>query len=319
METSPRRPRRALTVPALHEALVPLVALAAVLGVVLPGVARTLRPGVPVMLAGQVAGVALTIPLAQLSPLLRRPRAVIFALVVQWTALPLLGLGLYELAGGDRVGQGAFITATSPAEITSALIAVLAGGDAVTATTLMTASVTVGCLLTPLWLLPLGQAHLSPGLLVSELVLSVALPLTLGIAARTRYPQLGNHPRRFLDLAGLSLLLVVFVGTGYARPLFESSQLGEALLVAGALVGGGAAVGLLACRQISRSRTSRVGLAYPIAMREFGIATAVALIVAPRAGGFGGVYGVLMMLTAALTAPVVRRQTPAVQKRRAPE
>lgn len=200
----------------------PLVALAAGLGVVLPGAARALRPAVPVMLAGQVAGVALTIPFAGLSPLLRRPRAIMAALAVQWTTIPLLGLGLYQLARGDRVGQGVFITAAAPAEITSALVAVVAGGDAVTATTLMTASVAVGCVLTPLWLLFLDHAHLSPGLLVSELVLSVAVPLVLGVAARTRFPQLGRHPGRFLDLAGLSLLLVVFVGTGYARPLFES-------------------------------------------------------------------------------------------------
>jgi bile acid:Na+ symporter, BASS family len=283
--------------------------------VVLPGAAEALRPAVPVMLAGQVAGVALTIPYPELSPILSRPRPLIAALVVQWTALPLLGLGLYELAGGDRVGQGAFITAASPAEITSALVVVVAGGAAATATTLMSVSVAVGCVLTPLWLLLLGHAHLNPGLLVSELVVSVALPLIVGVALRTRYPQLGNHHRRFLDLAGLSLLLVVFVGTGYARPLFESSQLAEALLFAVVLVAGGAAVGLLACRLISQSRPARLALAYPIAMREFGIATAVA----PRAGGFGGVYGVIMMLTAALTAMVVRRQASTVQMLRGPD
>ena len=178
----------------------------------------------------------------------------------------------------------------------------------------MTASVALGCLLTPLWLLLLGHAHLSPGPLVSELVLSVALPLTLGVAARTRYPQLGSHPGRFLDLAGLSLLLVVFVGTGYAATLFESSQLGQALLFAVALVAGGAAVGLFACWRISRSRPSRLAIAYPIAMREFGIAIAVALIVAPHAGGFGGVCGVIMMLSAALTATIVRRRTSTVER-----
>jgi len=303
--------RGAVNVPPLHEALVPLVALAAVLGVVFPGAAKALRPGVPLMLAGQVAGVALTIPFAELAPRLRRPRPLIAALMVQWTALPLLGYGLYELAGGDRVGQGAFITAASPAEITSALVAVVAGGDAVTATALMTASVAAGCVLTPLWLLLLGHAHLSPGGLVSELVLSVGLPLIVGVGARSRYPRLGNHPKRFLDLAGLSLLLVVFVGTGYARPLFESSQLGEALLFAAALVAGGAVIGLLASRLITPPRAIRLGLAYPIAMREFGIATAVALSIAPRAGGFGGIYGVVMMLTAALTAAIIRRRTPA--------
>jgi predicted Na+-dependent transporter len=145
---------------------------------------------------------------------------------------------------------------------------------------------------------------------VSELVVSVALPLTVGMAARTRYPQLTHHPRRCLDLAGLSLLLVVFVGTGYARPLLGSSQLWEAVLFGFALVAGGAAVGMLAGWLISPSPPVRWGLAYPIAMREFGIATAVALVVAPRAGGFGGVYGVIMMLIATVTATLLRRRSP---------
>jgi hypothetical protein len=43
-------------------------------------------------------------------------------------------------------------------------------------------------------------------------------------------------------------------------------------------------------------------------MREFGIATAVALAVAPQAGGFGGVYGVVMMLSAAVAASIIRRR-----------
>ena len=145
--------------PALHEALVPLVAVAAGLGVVFPDAARALRPGVPVMLAGQVLGIAVTIPFSELSPVLRRPGALFGALCLQWTAMPLIGLGLYHLAGGDRIGQGVFITAVAPAEITSALVAVVAGGAAATAATLMTTSVAFGCVLTPLWLLLLHQAH----------------------------------------------------------------------------------------------------------------------------------------------------------------
>lgn len=283
--------------------------MAAGLGAVFPGAAVALRPGVPAMLAGQVLGVALTIPFAELAPVLRRPGALVGALCLQWTALPLIGLGLYHLAGGDRIGQGAFITAVAPAEITSALVAVVAGGAAATAATLMTISVALGCVLTPLWLLLLHHAHVDPATLVPELVLSVTLPLAGGVVLRSRFGRLARHPRRFLDLAGLSLLLVVFVGAGYARPLFESAQLGGAVLFAAALVFAGALTAVTFSRLVPGARSRRIGLAYPIGMREFGIATAVAVTVAPRAGGFGGVYGVMMMIAAAVSAAALRRRS----------
>lgn len=285
------------------------MAVAAGLGVVFPEAARALRPGVPVMLAGQVLGVALTIPFGDLAPVLRRPGALVGALCLQWTTLPLIGLGLYHLAGGDRIGEGAFITAIAPAEITSALVAVVAGGAAATAATLMTTSVALGCVLTPLWLLLLHHARVDPATLVPELVLSVALPLAGGVIVRSHFARLADHPRRFLDLAGLSVLLVVFVGAGYARPLFESAQLGGAVLFAAALVVAGALIAAAFGRLLPGARSRRVGLAYPIGMREFGIATAVAVAVAPRAGGFGGVYGVMMMLAAAATAAAMRRKS----------
>jgi predicted Na+-dependent transporter len=305
------RPRRLLATP-LHQMLAPLVVLAAGLGVALPDAARTLRPGVPAMLAGQVAGVALTITARQLSPVLRQFRRLLIALGVQWTVIPLVGVGLYHWAGGNPVGQGALITAAAPAEITSALVAVVAGADAATAAALMTASVALGCVLTPLWLLALGHAGVSPGELVPELVLSVALPLAAGVTVRSRYAGVGAYPSRFLDLSGISLLLVVFVGAGYARPLFTSARIGQAIAFAAVLVVSGAAVGTATGVRAARSTPIRLAVAYPIAMREFGIATAVALLVAPRAAGFGGLYGLMMMFIAAGTASVIRR------RRRAP-
>lgn len=290
----------------------PLVIVVGVLGIALPGAARALRPEVPLMLAGQVLGVAMTIPLSELAPVLRRPGVLVAALAVQWTTQPLLGLGLYHLAGGSPVGQGAFITASAPAEITSALVAVLAAGDAATSATLMTLSVALGCVLTPLWLLLLHHGHVGPATLVPELVLSVALPLAAGVALRSRLPALGAHPRRCLDLAGVSLLLVLFVGAGYARRLVETVQLGQAVLLALVIVAGGAAAAWAFASAVphpaSGPAPGRVGLAFPIGMREFGIATAVALIVAPPAAGFGGLYGVIMMTLAAATASVLRRR-----------
>lgn len=295
---------------ALHEALVPLVAFAAVLGVALPSAAHALRPWVPVMLAGQVAGVALTIPADELAPVLRRPRVLLVALGVQWAAMPAFGYLLLRLSGGDLAGQGAFIAAVAPAEITSALVGVLAGAQAATAATLMTASVGLGCILTPIWLLALPSTggHVDRWSLVSELVLSVAVPLLLGVALRSRSRAVARRPRRCLDLAGISLVLVVFVGAGAARPLLLSADIGEAAALALALIAWGISLGAAVGVLTPAVRSIKLAVAFPVGMREFGIATAVALAVAPGAAGFGGLYGVLLMIASATLATITRRR-----------
>ncbi len=142
------------------------------------------------------------------------------------------GYLLFRASGADLAGQGAFIVAVSPAEITSALVAVLAGATTATATVLMTVSVGTGCILTPLWLALLGRhaGNVDRGSIVFELVASVALPLVVGVMIRTRSAVVARHPRRCLDLAGVSLLLVVFVGAGAARPWLLSSRAGGATL-----------------------------------------------------------------------------------------
>lgn len=313
------RPALRLTV-ALHEALVPLVALAAGLGVVFPDAAHWLRPAVPVMLAGQVLGVALTVTARQFCPVLLRPGPIVAALGVQWLLFPVFGYLLLRVSGADLAGQGAFIVAVSPAEITSALVAVVAGGTAMTATVLMTASVGTACILTPVWLALLGRhaGSVDRQSIIVELVASVALPLVLGVVIRTHSAAVARHPRRCLDLAGVSLLLVVFVGAGAARPLLLSSRLGEALLFAVALVVWGGLLGGAVGAAAGRRRPVGLALAFPVGMREFGIATAVALSVAPRSAGFGGLYGIVMMLGATAVAHLLsltRSSDPARRRR----
>ena len=110
----------------------------------------------------------------------------------------------------------------------------------------------------------------------------------------------------------MSLLLVVFVGAGAARPLLVSARVGEALALASGLVVWGALLGTGVFAPHRRDRSAGLALAFPLGMREFGIATAVALSVAPLAAGFGGLYGILMMFVAASSAALLDdiRQAP---------
>jgi BASS family bile acid:Na+ symporter len=298
----------------LHERLPVWVVVAAVVGVAFPGAAHAGRWGVPVMLGGQVLGVALTLKARRFLRALQRPGVLLGALAVQWVVLPLAGYGLLVFLHHDTVGVGALVTAASPAEITSALVALLAVGDGALAATVMAASVASSAVLTPLWVAALlgSGHHVDRGGLVVELALSVALPLVAGTTVRTRWPAVARLDARWLDLAGLSLVLVVFVGAGSARPMLSGHMVGPAVAAAAALVVVGALVGGAVGMVVPGGRRARVAVAFPVAMREFGIATAVLLVVAPASAGFAGVYGIVLMLGATAAAGALRRwQLPA--------
>jgi BASS family bile acid:Na+ symporter len=307
---------RALLHP-VHDRLLFYVPLVGLAGFLVPSWAHALDGWVPVMLAGQVLGVALTLPARDFMPVVRRPIPVLVALLVQWTCLPLVGLLIVHLTGSDLAGRGAAIVTVVPAEITSPLIAILAGGTGALAIGAMAGSLTLGTVLTPLWVSVLlgahSHVHVNQGALVSELALSVLVPLVVGVALRSRFPALGLGERsaRSLDLAAVSVVLVVFVGAGAARPILGSG-LGiavEAVLLCAAVVVAGLSLGRLVGVVSGRSSEADArALLFPVAMREFGIATAVALAVAPRAAGIGGLYGVVLMMSAAAYAKFVRRR-----------
>lgn len=93
----------------IHSRLVWFVLGAALFGLVLPDVAARLHGLVPLMLAGQVAGVALTLPAGEFTRVVQRPWLLVAALTIQWICFPVAGLILLHLTPDSAVGQGALI------------------------------------------------------------------------------------------------------------------------------------------------------------------------------------------------------------------
>jgi len=292
----------------IHDRLVVYVLVAAVAGLLAPDAASRLSAGVPYMLAGQVLGVALTLTVGQFATVARRPLPVLLALGAQWTVLPLAGVALLHAGGSADLRDGALIVAVAPAEITSALVALLAGGSGAVATLCMAGSLLLGTVLTPLWVSAvLGPgAHVDGQTLILELALAVALPLIIGVGLRTSLPGLGRLRSRALDLSAISVVLVVFVSVGSARTLLFSTSLLEGLALCAILLLAGYALGLVIGRPWRRDAHLTRALLFPVAMREFGIAATVALAVSPRSLGFIGLYGLTLMVTAPTVARLIR-------------
>ncbi len=261
------------------------------------------------MLAGQVIGVALTLEAGEFAVAHRRPWTIVVALLVQWTVMPLAGEVLLHLIPGATVGRGALIVAVAPAEITSALVAILAGGAGALATACMAGSLALSTVLTPLWIgAALGPTTaIDERSLMAELVFSVALPLLLGVALRTRFPLLARRRQVFLDVAAVSVILVVFVGAGSARGLPVSGVLLAVVLACVTLAVIGYAAGCGAGAVLRLSRAERRAILFPIGMREFGVATAVAVAIDPPAAAIAGLYGIIIMAASTAVASALAR------------
>lgn len=291
----------------VHDRLLWYVIGAAVLGLLLPGWAIAIQWAVPVMLAGQVIGVALTLTIDEFAGVVQRSWVVAAALLIQWSAMPLAGIALLHFAPDRTVGQGAFIVSVAPSEITSALVAIVAGGSGALAASCMAGSLLLSTILTPLWLAAvLGPAaRVDEWGLVSELLLSVTLPLLLGVVLRTRVPALARHRGRCLDVAAISVLLVVFVGAGSARRLPVSGVLIAAAAACVFIAVMGYAVGQGLGRLLGLPLHEKRAVLFPVGMREFGVATAVAVAVDPPAAAVAGLYGIVIMAGASAVVAVV--------------
>lgn len=290
----------------IHDRLIVYVVAAAAIGLVVPDTASRLAVGVPYMLAGQVLGVALTLSVGQFAVVARRPWPILLALAAQWTVMPLAGVLLFQLTTDPNLRSGVLIVAVAPAEITSALIAILAAGSGAIAIACMAGSLALSTVLTPVWVSTVlgSTAHVDRLALIVELLLIVALPLLAGVALRTSLPTLDRLRTRVLDLSAVCVVLVVFVSIGSARSLLLSASLFRCLALCVALLVVGYSLGLAVAWPWRHHAQVWRALVFPVGMREFGIAAAVALAVKPGAVGVAGIYGGLLMIT----APVVARR-----------
>ena len=284
--------------------LLPWVVLAVAVGLAVPTTSSALVPVVPVLLAGQVLGVSLNLTPADFRAAARRAHLVGAALLLEWTVLPALALLVSRAIPSRELASGVVICAIAPAEITSGLMAAVAGGDAALATSIMAGSLALATVLVPVWLgLALGgAAHFNPLSLVGELGLSVLLPLLAGVLLRVRFPSLARHRHIFLDLSAACLVLVALAGMGPARPALLSATLLPIVLLAGAILLAGGALGWGLGRGLSLPRRTAAAVGFPVAIREFGVAIAVAVAVLPRAAAVAGVYGILMVAGAGTVA-----------------
>lgn len=274
------------------------ILFAGVCGYFLPGPAGAGKFLIPWLLFAMMLGLGLTLTLSDFRGALRR-REMMAALGMQLITIPGTAVVLRFAFPPGPLRDGIFVLGLAPAEITSALMAGLAGGNLALSATLLVLSMAVSLLL-----IPLAAGTQAAGSLALELLFSVLLPLGLGILVRARFWRLRRDVCEGLSAAAvIGLVFIACAPLGVVGVAALVKLAGVALAIVAAGFGWGALGGKLAGATGGRF----VSLAFFGGMREFGVAVAVALSAYPNGAALpAAVYGPVMMLVAGMIASRLR-------------
>jgi BASS family bile acid:Na+ symporter len=286
---------------AVPRALTPLALLAAALGLVIPSGALAARSDL--LLALLVLATALGISFADLARLREHARAVV---ILSLAPLPVL-VGAAWLLGrpfAPLVRDGLLAVGLSSAEVASVGLVALAGADATIALGVVTGSLVLAALVGPVaigWLSG-SVVHVSSGHLLARFALVVIVPLVVGVAVRSR----GAFARRLVEVdaerEGVAALTVAVLVYAALSGTHGAHHLGAALLASVAFLAVCVCLAEL-WRRLDGRRASAVPGAFTIAMRDFAVAAALATqAFGTAAGAVPGVYGVVMLVAAAIAA-----------------
>lgn len=288
--------------------------LATGLGVLLPTAAHTLAVAVPFILAVMIGGLGVTLPLNQLGKSFLCPRFLALAIGSQIISTPLVGFLLWRVYGSQPSWAGLLVQAVSPSEITSPLMTQIAQGSLVAAMPAMFTSLLLAPIIMPLLLrFSLGQAVPVPAAaMFRSLLLTVALPLLLGSTINTAFHNPKTVRQVGPGIAALMVVVLIFIVVGNATEEINASSWSRLLMMIAAslvLVGAGVLLGWLAAALFKLDQPTSRALVFTTGMREFGVASAVSLaFFDAQTALFPAIYGVVMMLTTAWIARILRRR-----------
>ena len=265
---------------------------------------------VDLLLAALVLLTALDIDPRQLTELAGHVRTIVLLVIVPACALAALGWLISRFVAGD-LRDGVLALGFAPAEVASVGLIGLIGGMAEAAIAVVGLSLVVSAVAGPPLLAAIagGAQAARPLALLGHFALIVLLPLLAGLVIRGLTPALARRDAEISLGSTLILLLLIFgslTGTGAAT-------LGSALLVSVAFLSCSSVVAWVTQRTLSHRLDPP--LALTIGMRDFAVAAALAAAAfGPRAAQVAGVYGTVMLVTAAIVSALLARATPRTRR-----
>lgn len=290
----------------INRNLVWFVVLAALGGFFLPQFAF-LSDYISWILFVMILGLGLTLELKEFAGVARTPWKVLIAILTQYSVIPLLAYALSLLIDDENLAIGTLIIGAAPSEITSALMVGLANGNVVLGTTIMIISILVSPFVMP-WVLSImsvNSASLDSIDLFRQLLLMVVVPVVIGLMIRTRFRRLQRYKEGFTSLSSTMVILLIFVvASKSGDEILDVSLIGLGfILLTLNILGYGS--GYLVARILKISEVK--SYIFTIGMKEFGIATAVAIqFFGSGAAIPAAMYGIIMLVTAPFATKILR-------------
>jgi predicted Na+-dependent transporter len=305
------------------------------------------RQGINVLLAVLVFATAVTIEPAALRRAAGAWLRLLVALAIGATVLPALSWAAARMVPAGPLRNGVLTVGLAPCEIASVATTAMARGEAaIAAGALIGSTVVAVAIAGPILALEAGHAGFSPGGVIANLALVVALPLAVGLALRAsarppagvraeRSPRSSEPPT--MDIRGeraptrIAWRAWSASARALAAPRAQRAASHVALAAVAALVAliasevhlsaGYAAVAaalvvfLLASAVIGRllglraSRPVAAALLLTTSMRDFAIAAGLATAAfGPAAAAPLGLYGILVLVWGTAAAGALRRR-----------
>jgi BASS family bile acid:Na+ symporter len=273
----------------------------------------TARQGINVLLAVLVFATAVTIEPAALRRLVSAWRSLLAAVVTGITVLPALSWAVSRMVPAGSLRDGVMAVGLAPCEIASVATTAMAGGEAaVSAGVLIGSTVAAVLFAGPILRIEAGHASVSPGGIIANLALVVALPLAAGIVLRARGPLAAGALSTARAQRAASAVALFAVAALVALIAAEVHLSARYAAVAGAL-----AVFLLCSALAGRllglraSRPAATALLLTTSMRDFAIAAGLATAAfGPTAAAPLGLYGILVLVWGTAVAGLLRQRTP---------
>jgi predicted Na+-dependent transporter len=294
-------------------ALLPLALAAVALALLVPSQEIATRGDL--LLAVLVAITALGIAPRELWDLRTRLQAVLALSLAPFLALVPLAWALSRLFASP-VREGVLTLGLSSTEVAAVGLVALAGGDAALALGALAGSLIAAATLGPLLigLLAADAAGTDTGALLGRFALVVLIPLAAGVAARTAVPRLARGERCYAAASTVAVAALIYAALSDTA---AGQHLAPALAASAAFLALSGIPAIAAARVVSSAQRPAVGLA--VALRDFAVAATLATqAFGPPAATVAGVYGVLMLITGALTTTTLRRSATRTQTRGEP-
>lgn len=268
--------------------------------------------GINVLLVILVLATAVTIDARALRRLAGEWRRILVAVLVGVTVLPALSWAVARLVPAGPLRDGVLVTGLAPCEIASVATTGLAAGEAAVAAGVLIGSTLASVVLAgPILTLEAGHAGFSPGGVIENLAVVVALPLAVGIAVRSWVPATARilaTPEAETAASRTALVavaaLVAFVASE-VRPAASYGAVAGALLLF-------LAVSAVLGRVLGVRAASPTGSALLLttSMRDFAIAAALAAAAfGPASAAPLGLYGIAVLIWGTACAGLLRTRT----------